>query len=155
MIFNLFRHFYSYSFSMTKRSKIIPQAKSKRGRKVKTIESLQEDIKSKCLSIKSIIDSGNLNTLKELEPLFSKAMADEIGVNHGRFSDKLRNPIKFSVFDIHRFAYYVGFEPDKLSSQINSEIRLNKILVTELSQFRQIQELRAYKSSSRKKKVKE
>ncbi|PVD54113.1 hypothetical protein DC498_01610 [Terrimonas sp.] len=128
--------------------------KPKKGRKVKTLEDIQEDIKSKCLSIKSIIDSGNLNALKELEPLFSKAMADEIGVNHGRFSNKFRNPVKFSVSDIHRFAYYIGFEPDKLSSQINSEIRLNKSLVSALKEFRKIKELKQYKSVSRRSKTK-
>lgn len=137
---------------MAKSISKITTPKTKKGRKVKTLESIKEDIRSKCLSIKSIIDSGNLKALKELEPLFSKAMADEIGVNHGRFSDKLRNPVKFSVSDIHRFAYYIGFEPDKLSLQINSEIRINKSVVSTLKEFKKIEELRQYKSGSRKNK---
>lgn len=138
---------------MAKSNSKIVSPKAKKGRKVKTLESIQEDIKSKCLSIKSIIDSGNLKALKELEPLFSKAMADEIGVNHGRFSDKFRNPIKFSVSDIHRFAYYVGLEPDKLSLQINNEIRINKSLVSTLKEFRKIEELKQHKSVSRRTKT--
>ncbi|MBN8877038.1 MAG: hypothetical protein J0I32_05785 [Sphingobacteriales bacterium] len=120
--------------------------KPKKGRKVKTLEDIQEDIKSKCLSIKSIIDSGNLNRLKELEPLVSKAMADELGVNHGRFSDKLRNPVKFSVIEIHRFALYVKADPDKLMKHVNQEILSNSKLMKELSQFRSIKDLKQYNS---------
>ncbi|MFN4313282.1 MAG: hypothetical protein ACK4E0_03240 [Chitinophagaceae bacterium] len=135
---------------MSKRTKEILPVKPKRGRKVKTLENLQEDIKSKCLSIKSIIDSGNLNALKELEPLFSKAMADEMGVNHGRFSDKLRNPVKFSMIDVHRLAYYVGFEPDKLTNQINLEIKNNKAVVSKLKKFKNIEDLKQYKPPVKK-----
>jgi|GEM_PF-2260618 len=121
-------------------------SKSKKGRKVKTLADLQEDIKSKCLSIKSIIDSGNLEKLRNLEPLLSKAMADEMGVNHGRFSDKLRNPIKFSVYEIHRFAIYVNADPEKLSKQVNLEIVSNKKLLDELKEFKSIQTLKQYSS---------
>ncbi|NCT73963.1 MAG: hypothetical protein GXC78_05490 [Chitinophagaceae bacterium] len=135
---------------MAKRTKLVKQ---KRGRKVRTLENLQEDIKSKCLSIKSIIDSGNLNSLKELEPLFSKAMADEMGVNHGRFSDKLRNPVKFSVSDIQRFAYYVGSDPDKLALQVNLEIKKDEGLVLKLKKFKSIHDLKQYKDSVKKSSI--
>ena len=121
--------------------------KIKRGRKKRTLTSLQEEIKSKCLSIKSIIDSGNLKALRELEPLFSKAMADEMGVNHGRFLDKLRNPIKFSVYDVHRFANYVNTDVEKLSVQINLEINNDKKLKTELSKFKNVRDIKQYKTT--------
>ena len=120
--------------------------KIKRGRKKRTLASLQEEIKSKCLSIKSIIDSGNLKALRDLEPLFSKAMADEMGVNHGRFLDKLRNPIKFSIYDLHRFANYVNIESGKLSAQINDEITCDKKLQIELSKFRSVKDLKQYQA---------
>lgn len=131
---------------MAKANKKENQIKPKRGRKIKTIEDLKEDIKAKCLSIKSIIDSGNLKTMKELEPLFSKAMADEMGVNHGRFAEKLRNPIKFSVFDIYRFAYYIKIDPMKLLTQINLEISADKSLFKVLGKFKSISELKQYNS---------
>ncbi len=131
---------------MAKTSKKENIIKAKRGRKKKTLENLRMDIRSKCLSIKSIIDSGNLAKLKELEPLFSKAMADEMGVNHGRFSDKLRNPIKFSIADIHRFAYYVDSDPNKLSMQVNLEIQSDKKLQKDLHQFRSIEDMKQYGS---------
>jgi len=122
------------------------QIKAKRGRKTKSIEDIKEDIKSKCLSIKSIVESGNLKAMKELEPLFSKAMADEMGVNHGRFGEKFRNPIKFSVYDIYRFAYYVGTDPAKLSMQINLEISADKNLLKELTLFKSISDIKQYNS---------
>lgn len=131
---------------MAKSVKKHEQFKSKRGRKTKSIEDLKEDIKSKCLSIKSIIESGNLKSMKELEPLFSKAMADEMGVNHSRFGQKLRNPIKFSVYDIYRFAYYVDTDPAKLSLQINLEISADKNLLKELVKFKSISDIKQYNS---------
>jgi hypothetical protein len=118
--------------------------KPKRVRKSKTIGDLMEDIKSRCLSIKSVIDSGNWEKLKDIEPLVSKAMADEMGVNHGRFSDKLRNPIKFSAYEIYRFALYVGADPDKLLKQLNHEVLTNKKLLDELKQFKSVQNLKRY-----------
>jgi hypothetical protein len=129
---------------MAKRIKQAQSKESKRGRKVKTIDDLKEDISSKCLSIKSIIDSGNLKKLRELEPLVSKAMADELGFNHGRFLDKLRNPIKFSIKEIHHFAYYVGVNAEKVTDQINLEIKANGQLVSKLSKFKSIQDLKQY-----------
>ena len=131
---------------MAKKSIKVNTTKPKRGRKTKTLQNLKDEIKSKCLSIKSIIDSGNLKSLKELEPLFSKAMADEMGVNHGRFSNKLRNPIKFSVFDLHRFANYVNVDANRLSLQINIEIQSDKKLLLELKKFKSIHELKQYKT---------
>jgi hypothetical protein len=125
------------------------QIKPKRGRKIKSIENLKEDIKSKCLSIKSIIESGNLKAMKELEPLFSKAMADEMGVNHTRFGEKLRNPIKFSVYDIYRFAYYVDADPTKFSTQINDEITADKTLLKALATFKSISDIKQYNSSKK------
>jgi len=122
------------------------QIKAKRGRKIKSIEDIKEDIKSKCLSIKSIVESGNLKAMKDLEPLFSKAMADEMGVNHGRFGDKFRNPIKFSVYDIYRFAFYVGTDPNKLSMQINHEINADKNLIKGLTSFKSISDIKQYNS---------
>ncbi|SFW82745.1 hypothetical protein [Chitinophaga sancti] len=129
---------------MTKQSKPTKATDVKRGRKVKTIEGLREDIQSKCLSIKSIMDSGNLKKMRELEPLFSKAMADELGVNHGRFLDKLRNPIKFSLKDLHRFAYYVGSIPEKFTDQANHEIKTDKDLASKLHKFKDIQDMKQY-----------
>ena len=131
---------------MSKSVKKQEQIKAKRGRKTKSIEDLKEDIKSKCLSIKSIIESGNLKAMKELEPLFSKAMADEMWVNHGRFGEKLRNPNKFSVYDIYRFAYYVGTDPSKLSAQINLEISVDKNLLKGLVLFKNISDIKQYNS---------
>lgn len=129
---------------MAKSISKVGAAKPKKVRKSKTIGDLLEDIKSRCLSIKSIIDSGNLEKLKDLEPLVSKAMADEMGVNHGRFSDKLRNPIKFSLHEIHRFALYVNADPDKLVKQANLEILANAKLLRELKEFRNVQNLKQY-----------
>jgi len=129
---------------MAKQSKPANATDGKRGRKIKTIEALREDIQSKCLSIKSIMDSGNLKKMRELEPLFSKAMADELGVNHGRFLDKLRNPIKFSIKDLHRIAYYVGSNPEKFTVQANLEIIADKELTSKLHKFKDIQEMKQY-----------
>jgi hypothetical protein len=129
---------------MAKRKKPPKSKETKRGRKVKTIEGLIEDIKSKCLSIKSIIESGNLKKLRELEPLVSRAMADEIGINHGRMLEKLRNPVKFSIKDIHRFANYVGSHAEKLTDQINLEIRSNSELVAKLHKFKSVKDMKQY-----------
>jgi hypothetical protein len=131
---------------MAKRVKPRKSKETKRGRKVKTLEGLSEDIKTKCLSIKSIIDSGNLKKLKELEPLVSKAMADELGVNHGRFLEKLRNPVKFSIKEIHRFANYVGTDAEKFTDQINLEIKMNGDLVAKLHKFKSIKDMKQYNS---------
>ncbi len=133
------------NLGMAKRLKTVQSKEPKRGRKVKTIDDLKEDINSKCLSIKSIIDSGNLKKLRELEPLVSKAMADELGFNHGRFSEKLRNPIMFSMKEIHHFGYYVGVDAGKITDQINLEIKGNGPIVTKLKKFKSIGDFKQYK----------
>lgn len=127
-----------------------PEKTVKRGRKIKTIEALEADIRSQRLSIKSMVNSGDLASLKQLEPLFTKAMADELGVNHGSFTDKLRNPIKFSYKDIHRLGLYFDLNPDKLSAQINLEVRSNSSLIEKLSKFKKVRDLRQYNPENKK-----
>lgn len=116
----------------------------KKGRKVKTIDDLQKEIVAKCLSIRSILESGNSIRLRELESLFSKAMADELGFNHGRFIDKLRNPIKFSMFEIQRFACYTGSDPGKITRLVNEEIKSNTNLQKKLRKFKSVADLKQY-----------
>ena len=104
----------------------------KKGRKKKTPLEVREAMAAKALSIKSTIESGNLRKLKDIEHLFSKAMADEIGVNHGRFIDKLKNPIKFSVKELFKFAYFINTEPDNLLGLVIQEIKTNKEITQKL-----------------------
>ncbi|TAM97046.1 MAG: hypothetical protein EPN39_12215 [Chitinophagaceae bacterium] len=112
--------------------------KPRKGRKKKSIQEVAAEIKTKSLSIKSLIENSRIQTLKEIEPLFTKSMADQLGVNHGRFIDKLKNPIKFSTKDIFRFAYYVDLNPTEIINQVKDEIENNQLLVEKLKKFKAI-----------------
>ncbi|HEU0228745.1 MAG TPA: hypothetical protein VFQ86_13480 [Arachidicoccus soli] len=112
--------------------------KPRKGRKKKSIQDVAAEIKTKSLSIKSLIENSRIKTLKEIEPLFTKSMADQLGVNHGRFIDKLKNPIKFSAKDIFRFAYYVDLNPTEIINQVKDEIESNQLLVEKLKKFKAI-----------------
>ncbi|MGN8035653.1 hypothetical protein ACTJJ0_11250 [Chitinophaga sp. 22321] len=119
---------------------------STKGRKTKSLEELQLEIESKCLSIRTIIESGRWSKLRELEPLISRAMADEIGINHTRLITKLRNPITFSVQEVNRLAFYVGTNPDLICQQVNVEIKKNEQLYKKLLIFRKIADMKKYNS---------
>lgn len=122
---------------------------NKGGRKVKPVEDIKRDISSKCLSIRTIISTGALGKLSELEPLFSKAMADELGVNHGRFQAKLRNPVKLTMTEIHRFANYTQTDVEKLTRIVNAEIMKNKAIMTILTKFRSVEKMPQYTKSQK------
>lgn len=80
-------------------------------------------------SIKALFESNRLTGLEQISHLFTKAMADQLGVNHGRFLDKLRNPIRFSLKDLYKFAYYTGIEPATLMGQVRKEVENNDAVV--------------------------
>ncbi|ACU60480.1 hypothetical protein [Chitinophaga pinensis] len=117
-----------------------------RGRKTKSLEELKQDIASKCLSIKTLIEAGKLSRLRDLEPLFSKAMADEMGVNHTRFSNKFRNPIDFGIKEIYRFGLYIEVDPQLIFRYIGKEISQANDLLSKLKKFRTVEDMRQYSS---------
>lgn len=117
-----------------------------RGRKTKSLEELKQDIASKCLSIKTLIETGKLSRLRDLEPLFSKAMADEMGVNHTRFSNKFRNPIDFGIKEIYRFALYIEIDPQLIFKYIGKDISQASDLLSKLKKFKTVEDMRQYSS---------
>lgn len=131
---------------MAKKTKTSPidDLKKARGRKTKSIEELKQDIGSKRLSIKTLIETGKLTRLRELEPLFSKAMADEIGVNHTRFSSKFRAPVDFGVKEVYRFALYIETDPQLFFKQIGKEISVSSDLLSKLKKFKNVEDMRQY-----------
>ena len=133
---------------MAKRTKGAPLEVPKKGggRKTKTVEDLKQDIATKRLSIKSIFESGSLTSLRELESLFTKAMANEMGVSHTNFSGKFKNPVEFSLKELYRFAYYIGIDQKLISDQADKEISANRTLVADLKKFRSVQDMKQYNS---------
>lgn len=120
--------------------------KKGRGRKTKTVEDLKQDIATKRLSIKSIFESGSLTSFRELESLFTKAMANEMGVSHTNFTSKFRNPVNLSLHELYRFAYYIGIDPQLLSQQIDKEISNNRDLQLKLKKFKSVEDMKQYNS---------
>ncbi|QHS60819.1 hypothetical protein [Chitinophaga agri] len=133
---------------MAKKIKETPEdaPKKGRGRKIKTVEALIEDIAAKRKSLKSIFLSGDFISLRELESLFTKAMASEMGVNHTNFTAKFRTPVNFSLHEIHRLAHYIGIDPQLISKQADMEIASNKDLQVKLKKFKSVKDMKQYNS---------
>lgn len=127
-----------------RRNKAQPQnsseKKGKVGRKKKELEDRLEEAKAKRSYIKALFESRSLVKLKEIEHAFTKAMADQIGINHGRLIDKLKNPIRFSMKDIYRFSYYVNIDPLAMMIQIKKEVDGNAEVVKKLQEIKPLKE---------------
>lgn len=115
-----------------------------KGRKHKSLEVKLEEIQSDCISIRDRFELEKVNKLKDLEHLFSDAMAREMGVNHSRFITKLYKPITLSFRDVYRFAYYVNFDPKLMVSQVAKEIEEDRKLESELKEFKSIRDMKQY-----------
>jgi hypothetical protein len=116
------------------------KTKGKGGRKEKTLQKRIDEAKAKCHSIKGLFETREIIQLREIEFLFMKSMADQIGVNHGRFIDKLKNPIKFSMKDIYKFSYYVDINPSMMVRQVQKEVEANGEVVEMLKKVKPIKE---------------
>lgn len=106
------------------------------GRKTKSIEERTNEVSTKRHSIKALFESQGFQQLGQIEYLFTKAMADQLGMNHGRFIDKLKNPVKFSVKDLYKFAYYTGIAPVAMLQQVSKEVERNRQVVAELKKIK-------------------
>jgi hypothetical protein len=115
-------------------------AKGKGGRKEKTLQKRIDEAKAKRHSIKGLFETHEIVQLKEIEFLFMKSMADQIGINHGRFIDKLKNPVKFSMKDIYKFSYYVDIDPSMMIRQVQKEVEANREVVEMLKKVKPIKE---------------
>lgn len=109
-----------------------------KGRKTKTVQEMEAEVKTKLNSLKSFLESGSFDKLGDIEHLFSKVMADQLGVNHGRFIYKFKHPILFSVKDLFRFAYYVHIRPELIFNQVQKEIAGDQALNIKLNKFKAI-----------------
>lgn len=119
------------------------------GRSRKTLAEIKEEIELKKNSIKTIIESGKWASLREIESLITRAMADELRVNHTRFTGMFRAPQKFTFEIIHKFCYYIDTDPNLFSLKVNSEIAKNIALTKKLKEFNDIREIKAYTTKYR------
>jgi hypothetical protein len=113
-----------------------PKATGKGGRKPQSLQQRTQHVDMMRRSIKALFESNRLSGLEQISHLFTKAMADQLGVNHGRFLDKLRNPIRFSLKDLYKFSYYTGIEPAALMGQVQKEVENNKEVVRMLKDIK-------------------
>lgn len=127
------------------RKNAIKKVASRKGRKSESLEVKLEKIKSGLISIRDRFETGKIERLKNLEHLFTTAMAKELGVNHSRFISKFYNPITFSFKEVYRFAYYVGFDPQLMIAQMAKEIQEDRSLDAKLKQFNSIKDIQGYR----------
>lgn len=112
------------------------QSRAGGGRKIKSTEERIKEVDTKRQSIKAFFERAGFEELAPIEHLFTKAMADQLGVNHGRFIDKLKHPVRFSVKEIYRFSYYAGIEPAAMLAQVGREVDRNRQVVAELKKVK-------------------
>lgn len=80
---------------------------------------------------------------KSLLPRLRNIFANTIKIIETRIC-KLRNPIKFSMFEIQRFACYTGSDPGKITRLVNEEIKSNTNLQKKLRKFKSVADLKQY-----------
>jgi hypothetical protein len=63
-------------------------------------------------SIKSMFEHGEVKRMYEIHKLSPTKITKALGLNHGRYIDKLSNPEKFSVKDIMSLSTLLRINPE-------------------------------------------
>src|ERR1700738_4351438 len=78
-------------------------------------------------SIKSTFETGEVKRMYEISTLYPTKIIKALGLNHGRYINKLAKPEKFSIGEIIRFSRLIGVDHNKVMEVILREAVPNVI----------------------------
>jgi len=71
--------------------------------------------------IKLLFEKNAVSRMYDLRNLHSGKLADMLGMNGGRYADKLAHPEKFTFFEILRLSYLIDIDPNLIINVIQNE----------------------------------
>ncbi len=74
----------------------------------------KENIDVGLTSIKSMFETGEIIKMYQLAKLHPTKIITALGLNHGRYIEKLSKPEKFSIGEVIRFALLTGADYNKV-----------------------------------------
>lgn len=74
------------------------------------------------VSIGSMFETGKIKNMYTLVELYPTKISKSLGLNYGRYIEKLSHPEKFNVGEIVRLADLLDIDPDKIMKVIYGEI---------------------------------
>lgn len=90
----------------------------------------KEEKKTKYLALKSMFLSGQVLRMKDIEKIYPTMVAKDLGINHGRYINKLYKPQEFSIKHIVVLAHLLEIDPQIIIkiifTQLNSQRTLKK-----------------------------
>lgn len=87
--------------------------------------NIEKEIDLSLRSIKSIFETGEVKKMYDIAPLFPTKITRALGINHGRYVDKLSKPEKFTIDEIVRFSRLTGVNLQKVMDVILKEASAN------------------------------
>lgn len=99
-------------------------------------------------SIKSIFETGEVKRMYDISTLYPTKIIKALGLNHGRYVNKLAKPEKFSIEEIIRFSRLIGVDHNKVFEVIIREA-LPNVIANEKEKMNKVKKT-AKKSTSTK-----
>lgn len=87
-------------------------------------ESLK-DIDVSLRVIKSLFETGEAKRMYDIAKLFPSKISNSLGINYGRYIDKLSKPEKFTIDELIRFSHLTGTDIRKIFEVILKEATTN------------------------------
>ncbi|SOD13926.1 hypothetical protein [Pedobacter xixiisoli] len=86
------------------------------------------EISTELASIALLFEAKKVKRMYDIAGLFPTKISRLLGINSDRYSVKLSNPEKFSVFEILKLAYILGLDPNLILDviQIETETLVSK-----------------------------
>ncbi len=76
--------------------------------------------------IKYLFENRAIKRMYKLKDFIPGKVALALGINTGRYAEKLLNPEKFTLFEILRFAYVINVNPSLVIDVIQTEVDVIK-----------------------------
>ena len=88
----------------------------------------KEEKKTKYLALKSMFLSGQVQRMKDIEKIYPTMVAKDLGINHGRYINKLYKPQEFSIRHIIVLANVLEIDPQIIIKIIFAQLNGQKTL---------------------------
>ncbi len=75
-------------------------------------------------AIKAMFETGKIKKMSQLEKLYPTKISRLLGINYGRYIEKLNNPEFFSLVELIKFAAIINIDFKSLVHTVVDEINL-------------------------------
>lgn len=86
-----------------------------------------EEKKTKYLALRSMFLSGQVRRMKDIEKIYPTMVAKDLGINHGRYVNKLYKPQEFSIKHIIILANLLEIDPQIIIKIILNQLNSQKV----------------------------